>query len=283
MTPLRQKVIDQMTLQGFSIATQKSYLYQLKEVAKYFHLSPDELCDTEIQSYLLYLIRDRHWSWSSCRQALHALNFLYRQVLKRPLGHMALPHPKKTQKLPDLLYPDEVLNLIQECRHAKAHAAIVLAYSTGMRISEINALKVGDLDGEHNCIKVRQGKGKRDRYVLFPEGLKSELRHYWKMYRPTDVVIYGLDKHRALNSKYLRLEVKAAAIRAGITKTVRFHSLRHAFACHQLLAGMPLPRLQALLGHSQLQTTFRYLQWVAMMDLRSKISEDLLQGLRSPS
>ncbi|MCZ2720176.1 tyrosine-type recombinase/integrase [Marinomonas sp. 15G1-11] len=158
-----------------------------------------------------------------------------------------------------------------------------MAYSTGMRISEINALRVGDLDGEHNCIKVRQGKGNRDRYVLFPEGLKSVLRYYWKEYKPTDVVIYGLDKHRALHSKYLRLEVKAAARRAGITKTVRFHSLRHAFACHQLLAGMPLPRLQTLLGHSQLQTTFRYLQWIAMMDLRSNSSEDLLRDLRSPS
>ena len=283
MTPLRQKVIDQMTLQGLSAATQKSYLYQLKEVAKYFHLSPDVLSDTEIQSYLLYLIRDRHWSWSSCRQALHALNFLYRHVLNKPLGQMALPHSNKTQKIPDLLYPDEVLNIIRECSHSKAHAAIVIAYSTGMRISEINALRVGDLDGEHNCIKVRQGKGNRDRYVLFPEGLKSVLRYYWKEYKPTDVVIYGLDKHRALHSKYLRLEVKAAARRAGITKTVRFHSLRHAFACHQLLAGMPLPRLQTLLGHSQLQTTFRYLQWIAMMDLRSNSSEDLLRDLRSPS
>lgn len=283
MTPLRQRVIDRMTLEGFSVSTQRAYLYQLTEVARYFRVSPDQLNQNDIQHYLLYLIRERGWSWSSCRQALHALNFLYRKVANKEMPSVSLPHPNESQKIPDLLYPDEVQAMIRCCQHPKVYVAMVLAYTTGMRISEINALRVDDLDLTHHCIKVRQGKGQQDRYVLFPQSLQQVLGTYWQRYEPCDVVVYGLDKHRPLHSKYLRLETKEAAKRAGIHKCIRFHSLRHAFACHQLLAGMPLPRLQALLGHKQIQTTFRYLQWIAMMDLKRRDSEDLLPSDWCPS
>lgn len=279
MTPLRQQVIDQMVLRGLAETTRKAYLYQLTELARYYRRSPDALSPQELQRYFLYIIRERHWSYSSCRQAIHAIQFLYGEVLRRPLDHLPLPHPRKSQTIPDLLYPDEVVAIIRHCRHLKQQSAIAMAYATGMRISEVRQVTVNDLDGAHHRIKVRQGKGKKDRYVLFPEGLKHQLRRYWCRYRPTDVVIYGLDKHRALNCKYLRLEVKEAARRAGITKTVRFHSLRHAFATHQLLAGMPLTRLQMLLGHHQLSTTMRYLQWIALMDATQRVSEDLLGGV----
>ena len=110
MTPLCQQVIDRVTLRGFAAATQKAYLYQLTELANYFHCPPDRLTSSELQQYLLYLlylIRDRHWSFSSCRQAVHAIRFLFGQVLQRPLSMLQPPHPKKVQQLPDLLYPEE--------------------------------------------------------------------------------------------------------------------------------------------------------------------------------
>lgn len=276
MTPLRQQVINYMTLRGFTESTCKAYLYQLTELAKYFHRSPDALSDSELQEYLLYLIRDRHWSRSSCRQAVYAIRFLYSKVLNRPLCQLRLPYQKKDQKIPDLLYPDEVHAIIRHCTHVKQQSAIALSYATGMRIGEICALRIDDLDGSHNRIKVRQGKGLKDRYVLFPEGVKRQLRYYWQRYQPIDVLFYGQHKHRSYDAKYLRLEIKDAAKRAGIQKTVRFHSLRHAFATHQLMAGMPLTRLQLLLGHRNLSTTLVYLQWIAMMDPCQKISEDLL-------
>lgn len=279
MTPLRQQVIDQLALRGLSDATSKAYLYQLTEVARHFHRAPDTLSVSELQDYLLYLIRERHWAYSSCRQAVHAIRFLFGEVLHRPLTRLQLPHPKRIQKIPDLLYPDEVKAIIQHCSHLKQQSAIALAYATGMRISEVQHLTVHDLDGAHNRIKVCQGKGRKDRYVLFPDGLKRQLRCYWRKYHPCDVLIYGLDKHRPLDCKYLRLEVKQAARRAGLAKTVRFHSLRHAFATHQLLAGMPLPRLQQLLGHQHLSTTMRYLQWIALMDAKQRVSEDLLNDV----
>ncbi|SFB91889.1 Site-specific recombinase XerD [Marinospirillum celere] len=279
MTPLRQAMIDQMDLRGLAPKTQQAYLQQIKELARYYHRSPDLLTDEELQAYLLYLIRDRQLSHSSCRQAVHALVFLYSRVLQRRLPRMALAHPKRDQKIPDLLYPDEVLALLQHFVRPKPRAAAFLAYATGMRISEVSALQVQDLDGVHNRIKVRQGKGQKDRYVLFTESLKQNLRDYWRAFRPESYIIYGQYKNRPLDSKYLRLDMKAAAQAAGISKRVCFHSLRHAFATHQLLNGMPLPRLQALLGHKHLQTTFRYLQWVALMDVARNPTEDLLCGL----
>lgn len=277
MSALRQRVIDVMTLEGLSPLTQKAYLYQIVEVSRYFNQSPDCIRRSDIQGYLLYLIRERHWSWSSCRQSIHALNFLFQKVLGRRRLRVTLPHPNKQQRIPDLLYPEEVLRMIEVCDRSKAKAAMMLAYATGMRIGEIARLKVTDLDGKNSCIKIREGKGKRDRYVRFPESLKTHLREYWKEYRPSDFVIYGLDKDRIIHTSTLRRGVKFAAQKAAVNKEVRFHSLRHAFACHQLLAGMPLPRLQVLLGHQTIQTTFRYLQWVAMMDFKRQSSEDLLR------
>lgn len=278
MTPLRQAMIDQMDLKGLAPKTQQAYLHQITELARYYHRSPDTLNAIELQAYLLYLIRERHWSHSSCRQAIHAMVFLYEQVLQQSMPHLALIHPNRSQKLPDLLYPDEVHALLKHCSHPKQQAGALLAYATGMRISEVSALQVQDLDGPHNRIKVRQGKGNKDRYVLFSENLKACLRTYWQRYRPDSYVIYGQYRNRPLDPKYLRLEVKAAARAAGIHKQVCFHSLRHAFATHQLLAGMPLPRLQTLLGHKHLQTTFRYLQWIALMDSPRTPREDLLSG-----
>lgn len=276
MTPLRQQVINYMAMRGLSDKTCQAYLYQLTELARYFHRSPDKLSESDVQAYLLHVIRDRHWSRASCRQAVFAVRFLFGKVLGKPLSPLHVPYPKQDQKIPDLLYPDEVHAIIRHCTHLKQQSAIALSYATGMRIGEICQLRIDDLDGPHNRIKVRQGKGHKDRYVLFPEGAKRQLRSYWQHYRPVEVVFYGQHKHRSYDPKYLRLEIKDAARRAGISKTVRFHSLRHAFATHQLMAGMPLMRLQLLLGHRQLSTTLVYLQWIAMMDPCQKISEDLL-------
>ncbi|ADZ91191.1 tyrosine-type recombinase/integrase [Marinomonas mediterranea] len=281
MSALHQKIIDTMTLEGLSPLTQKAYLYQIGEASRYFNLPPDRIRRADIQRYILHLIRDRGWSWSSCRQSVHALNFLYQKVLSRNRLRVALPHPNKQQRIPDLLYPNEVHRMISACERGKAKAAIMLAYATGMRAGEIVRLKVPDLDGKNSCIKIREGKGRRDRYVLFPEGLKVPLREYWRVFRPTDYVVYGLDKDRKIDTSTLRRGLKLAAQQAEIHKEVRFHSLRHAFACHQLLRGMPLPRLQILLGHQVIQTTFRYLQWIAMMDLKEESSEDLLRPLET--
>lgn len=280
MTPLRRRMINQMALRGFSLTTRKAYLSQVSGLAQYYHRSPDQLTTDELQQYVLYLMRERKWSFSSCRQFIHAIRFLFERVLKRPLDALALPHPRKTQALPDLLYPDEVQAIISHCTQLKYQTGIVLAYATGMRISEVLNLQVDDLDGPHQQIKVRQGKGCKDRYVCFTPGLKRQLRCYWRQYRPEQYVIYGQHKQRPLCAKYLRQAVKKAALAAGVHKTVRFHSLRHAYATHQLLAGMPLPRLQQALGHRHISTTLNYTHWAACMDSRRATTEDLLPNWR---
>lgn len=280
MTPLRRRMINQMALRGFSLQTRKAYLFQVSSVAQYYHRSPDQLTTDELQCYVLYLMQQRHWSFSSCRQFIHAIRFLFAQVLKRPLDRVELPHPRKVQKLPDLLYPDEVKTLIAHCDNLKHQTGLVLAYATGMRISEVLALQVDDLDGAHDQIKVRQGKGCKDRYVIFTEGLKRQLRCYWRQYRPEQYVLYGIRKQFPLSASSLRRALKAAAVCSGIQKQVRFHSLRHAYATHQLLAGMPLNRLQQLLGHRQIATTLRYTHWVASMSGARLVTEDLLNDWR---
>jgi site-specific recombinase XerD len=221
-------------------------------------------------------MQERHWSFSSCRQFVHAARFLYRQVLHGELGYLDLPHPRKSQRLPDLLYPDEIKAMVQHCDDLKYRTAIVLAYSTGIRISELINLSIDDLDGAHQQIKIRQGKGQKDRYVVFSEGLKVQLRRYWYDYRPTSYLIYGRHKIDPVCAKSLRTSLKRAAVAAHIHKCVRFHSLRHAYATHQLQAGMPLNRLQGLLGHKAIATTLRYLHWVASMTPQRLNSEDLI-------
>lgn len=280
MTPLRRRMINQMALRGLSLATRKAYLSQVSGLAQYYHRSPDQLSPDQLQQYVLYLMRERHWSFSSCRQCIHAIRFLFEQVLRRSLDTIELPHPRKGSVLPDLLYPDEVQAIIAHCPHLKYQTGIVLAYATGMRISEVLNLQVDDLDGSHHQIKVRQGRGQKDRFVSFTEGLKRQLRCYWRQYQPTLYLIYGQHKQRPLCAKYLRQAVKQAARAAGIHKTVRFHSLRHAYATHQLLAGMPLPRLQQALGHRHLSTTLNYTHWAACMDSKRASTEDLLPHWR---
>ena len=278
MTPLRQRMINQMCLRGLSEHTQKAYLFQITQLSRYYQRSPEYMSAHELQRYVLYLMQERHWSFSSCRQFVHAARFLYRQVLHEELGYLDLPHPRKSQRLPDLLYPDEIKALVQHCDDLKYRTAIVLAYATGIRISELINLSIDDLDGAHQQIKIRQGKGHKDRYVVFSEGLKIQLRRYWYDYRPTCYLIYGRHKIDPVCAKSLRTSLKRAAVAAHIHKCVRFHSLRHAYATHQLQAGMPLNRLQGLLGHRSIATTLRYLHWVASMTPQRLNGEDLIDS-----
>ncbi len=276
MTPLRKKVIEFMVLKGFAKTTQKSYLAHIRCLAEYFNLSPDKLTEDDLRAYLLHCHVVKHWSYSSCRQFIHAARFLFDKVLEQPLSKDKLPLPPKEQKLPELLSRTEVQRIISCCVNSKHETALMLTYATGLRVSEVVNLQVNDLDAHRNVIRVNAGKGRKDREVDFTPSLKTCLHRYWRKYRPQSWLFYSKSVTTQLAISTLQKAYTRAKLKAEIHKRGGIHALRHAYATHQLAAGMPLPRLQLLLGHSHITCTLRYTRWLQCVDGMSANSFDLL-------
>jgi integrase/recombinase XerD len=263
MTPLRQHLIDCMQVRHFSDNTQTCYIGWVRELAKYYHRSPDELQDEELKAFLWYLSLERHLSTSSCAQAFHALNFFYREVLGRTFEQRLLPPMKRAQKIPELLNPLEVQQILAACRKLKYRTMLTLCYGCGLRVSEVAALAVRDIDGQLKTLHIHQAKGAKDRRIPLSPTLLNALRHYWCEYHPRTHLFYKQDvKDEALSIKSVQRVYKKAKSDAGIDKSGGIHALRHAFATHQLMAGMPLTQLQHILGHKNIKTTLRYTHWL---------------------
>ena len=262
MTKLRQKMVELMVLKGFAESTQQTYTHQIVQLAKYYHRSPDSLSESELRDYLLYCHQHKHWSFSSCRQFIHAARFLFDQVLQQPLSNRPLPLPRPEQKIPELLSRNEVRRILTAAKNLKHYTFLNVCYAAGLRVSELSALQVKDLDGDRNTIRVESGKGRKDRNTLFTESLKQVLRKYWHFYHPTQYVFYGRMMSEPLSISAMQRAYSKAKKMAGIKKRGGIHALRHAFATHQLESGMPLPRLQKLLGHGHISSTLRYTRWL---------------------
>lgn len=262
MTQLRQQMIELMVLKGFAPNTQKCYLHHITQLANFFHLSPARIDDKQIREYLLHCHQVKQWSYSSCRQFIHAARFMFDQVLKRPLGQDQLPFPKKEEKIPELLSPNEVRLILAACTDPKYQTGLKLAYATGLRVSEIVSLTVRDLDPERGVIRVLNSKGHKDREVDFSEGIKGVLRGYWKSYRPVKWLLYSRTPLIAMAKSSLQKAYTRAKLKAEVHKVGGIHGLRHAYASHQLENGMPLPQLQHQLGHANVSTTLRYTRWI---------------------
>jgi len=263
MTILRQKLIDEIQLRGFSIHTQDSYVRSVTGLARFYHRSPDHIVDDEIKAYLLHLLRIKKLAVSSLIVAVSALRFFFAQVLHRPTTaiEQALPRMKKPVLRPRVYSVQELEQLFGYPRLNRKHRALFMTtYAAGLRVSEVCQLRIADLLSDRHQIHVVQGKGKRDRYTLLSPRLLEELRAYWRLYRPKDWLfpskVYP-DRHitEAAVQRAFTEAVKAAGLpdRGGI------HSLRHSFATHLLEAGVDPLTLQRLLGHSSLRTTTTYL------------------------
>ena len=278
MTPLRQRMLETMTLKGFAATTQKSYLEQVTRLAQFYHRSPDKISFDELKRYLLYCHQQRHWSHSSCRQLIHAIKFFYLQVLKRPFPKEALPFPKREQKIPELLSRQEVRRILSSAHNLKFITALTVIYGAGLRVSECARLRVSDLDGERNVLRIENSKGRKDRYVDFTDGLKRCLRVYWEEYHPTQTVFYTKQRSQPQAVSGLQHAYTRAKLKAGVRKHGGIHALRHAYATHQLEDGMPLTRLQQQLGHAHIGTTLRYTRWLSGIETKPG-TYDLLVGL----
>ena len=263
MTHLRKLMLEELQRRNYSQNTVETYTFILKEFTQYFHRAPDQLGPEHIRQYQVHLFRERKLSSNSVRPRVAALRFFFCKTLKRPYPIEEVPYPKAPRRLPTILTQDEAVRLIDAASNLFHRAMLMTVYSTGMRRAEMCQLKVEDIDSERMLIHIRQGKGRRDRDVPLSPKLLETLRQYWLWMRPKTYLfpgtVNGSRADKPITAKMLWEACREAAQRAGITKAVRPHLLRHSFATHLLEGGADLPTLQALLGHADLKPTSIYL------------------------
>jgi integrase/recombinase XerD len=257
MTPLRQRFLDDMRMRNFSIHTQKAYVRAVAEFAKHFNRSPDQLCQEHIREYLLHLIH-KGFAWNTYNQVRCALHFFYRVTLGRDWPLERLPYAKTPKKLPVVLSRDEVRQFFGATRRIKARAMLMTAYAAGLRASEVVALRIEDIDSQRMLLRVRQGKGQKDRYVMLSPVLLETLRAYWVKHRPTNWLFPGPDVTKPVGAITFTRVCGGVSARSGLSKWVTPHTLRHSFATHLLEDGVDIRTIQALLGHRSLRTTALY-------------------------
>lgn len=263
MTPLRQQMIGAMRQRGFSVRTHKSYLTAVRDLARYYRRSPDELAVDELQAFFNHLAQERNLSSASCRLYLNGIRFLYLQVLKWQSFDVQLIVPKKPQRIPELLTRQEVRRILDASPNPKHRMLLQTVYGCGLRVSEVVALKVRDIDGERGLLRIDQAKGAKDRMVIVSPALLNALRRYWSTHRPRHWLFPQVFRpDRPLGISTPQKAFKEAKNRSGVDKVGGIHSLRHAYATHQLEHGLPVHELQRLLGHSDLRSTLRYVHWV---------------------
>jgi len=280
MTPLRERMIADMRMRNYSPHSIDAYIRGVAQFAKHFQTSPDKLGPEEVRQYLLHLIQEEKSSWSRYNITLCALRFLYHTTLQRPALLEGIRFPKEEKRLPVVLSREEICRLLKASGQLKTEAMLSTAYATGVRVSELVGLRVADIDSSRMLIRVEQGKGRKDRYVMLSAKLLDLLRKYWKARRPATWLFPGRTDN-PLSGRTVLLACKRAARRAGLGKTVTVHTLRHSFATHLLESGVDIRTIQALLGHRSLKTTALY-TYVSPKTIRSVVSPlDLLDELPS--
>jgi site-specific recombinase XerD len=272
MTPLRSRMIEDMKLKNLSARTINIYVRRVIKFAEHFGRSPKQLGRDDVRSYLLHLIREKKVSWSVYNQTLAAMRLLYEVTLGRKDVLERIPFPKQPKRLPVVLSLDEVTRVFARLGDIKHRAILITAYAAGLRLSEVIGLRVDDIDSKRMVIRVRQAKGRKDRYVMLSPRLLALLREYWKVVRPTDWLFPGNVPGKSVTGKAVHNVCVRAAEDAGLSKHVTVHTLRHSFATHLLEAGTDLRTIQVLLGHSKLETTAIY----------THVSPAAVQATRSP-
>jgi len=264
MTPLRQRMTEELLRRNYSPATIESYILAVKDFAEYFGKSPDLLGAEEVRRYQLYMINEKKLAPQSVKVRMSALRFFYWKTLKRrDLYFDDLPIPKVPLKLPVVLSREEVTRLIEAAFSLMHRIILILLYATGIRRAELARLKVGDIDSKLMVVHIREGKGRRDRDLPMTPKLLEALREYWRSARPGVYLFPSPNKwdgrERPICSKTVWHACHNAAVRAGLTKRIGPHTLRHSFATHHVEAGTDLRTVQMLLGHADLKDTMVYL------------------------
>jgi integrase/recombinase XerD len=259
ITPLRQKMLEDMTIRGLSKGTQAHYVSHCAKFARYFGKSPEHLGIAEIRAYQYYLVRQKGASWSTLNLAVCALRFLYLVTLGKDWKVQHIPFTKKAKKLPVVLSLEEVAAFLDPITNIKHRAMLVTAYACGLRLMEVASLRVQDVDSKRMVLHVQQGKGQKDRYVMLPQSLLELLREYFRLVRPSGIWLFpGSRPETHIAGGTLAKACRAAWEKSGLFKKVTMHTLRHTFATHLLEDGANIRKIQLLLGHQSLKTTSIY-------------------------
>ena len=266
MTPLRQRMIEDMQLRGLSESTQEAYVAAVRQLAEYYHKSPERISEEELRQYFLYLKNERQLSRSTCTVALCAIKFLYEQTLGRQWPTFKLIRPGKEQKLPVVLSREEVHRLLGCLRLRHHRVCLGTIYSCGLRLQEGVTLRVADIDSSRMFIHIRGGKGSKDRYVPLPQRTLAMLRQFWVSHRhpqwlfPASLSTRGpgTAKGETITPRSVQRAFQVALTESGIHKRATVHSLRHSYSTHLLEAGVDLRFIQTYLGHRSPRTTAIY-------------------------
>jgi len=257
MTELRRRMKEDLQLAGYSPRTIASYIDTVRVLANYYHRSPDLISEDEIRRFFLYMINERKSSASSITVYLCGIKFFYETTLKRTWRIFDLIKPLRTKRLPVVLSPDEVLVILKEINNQVYRMALTIIYACGLRISEGVRLEVGDIDGKRHLLRVRNGKGSKDRYVHLADRPLELLRAYCRQHGIRSGFLFPCkDSHIAPDA--LERAFKKALRQSGVTKAATPHTLRHTFATHLLENGEDIRVIKDLLGHTSITTTDIY-------------------------
>jgi len=258
----RQEILNsyykQLKIENYSEQTVKSYYSALKLFLEWISKSNlNRVTDEAIKNYLYYCKTNRKYSFSSMKLVTASIRYLYQKVLKKTIPEALNIELRKPSILPTVLSVKEISKILDVTNNLKHKTILFLIYSAGLRLGELLELKLGDIDSEAMKIHVRQGKGKKDRYIMLSENVLNLLRDYYKVYKPKDYIFEG-QKGGKYSPKSVQSVFKTALKKAGIKKKATVHTLRHSFATHLLDDGTDIRYIQELLGHKRLETTQIY-------------------------
>lgn len=258
MSQLRERMMQDLRIRNRSPHTERMYVDHVDRFFKHVGKTPNQVGPEDIRAYQVYLVEEKKVSPAVLTQAVCALRFFYKITLRKDWPIEFIPHPKRPKKLPVVLSREEMARLIKAVTNLKHRTIVMTVYSAGLRVSEVIALQLSDIDSQRMVICVRQGKGQKDRLVPLSPVLLKQLREYWLKYRPKHWLFPGQLPDRSLNRSSVERVVKLARNTARLKKKISVHSLRHAFATHLLEAGHDIRTIQILLGHTSLRSTQVY-------------------------
>ena len=269
-----EKTDQYLSVGHYSPLTIRNYLSELRYLFVYYAgVNPQDFTEDMVMQYLLYLSKTLGCSRVKCKMAAQSISFFFRHVLKQPYVIPTVIYPRKSTKLPAVMSATETKALIDGVKNMKHRTIIMLLYSTGMRLGEIARTRIADIDSKNMRIKVVQGKGAKDRYTILSEQVLHELRAYYIIYKPKEYLFNGCATGRPMSMRNIQHLVQKAIAQIGLdSKNYTVHTIRHSFATHLVDNGTNLHTVKELLGHSNLQTTLRYLH----------LTSTRLQGITNP-
>lgn len=281
MTALRRKMTEDLQLAGYSIKTMESYLYSVQGLAKHYRRSPDLLTEEEVREFFIHLIDERKLSGSSITIYLCGIKFFFETTLKRKLNILDIVRPQRSKRLPVVLSQEEVRTILKRVKRPIYRMALTIIYACGLRISEGVRLTTADIDGKRHLLRVRYGKGGKDRYVPLHERPLELLRAYYRKYGKGSAFLFP-HKDSHILADTLQVVFRKAVRESKVNKPATVHTLRHSYATHLLENGEDISTIKGLLGHSSIVTTDIYTHVTEKIATRLHGSLDGIMGDLQP-